>query len=144
MTPVHIITTYLRRIQYIYQDLPTVSFPLVLPTKICSISHLSLASYMPRPSHPPWFYHHNNIWWSVQIMKLIMQYNPASPFKCDIYRVINFAVAVSYVRLQIQTSCNKPTTRQNWVCEISRNDSGICVYRNLGGGGAWSWPLTSL
>jgi hypothetical protein len=38
-----------------------------------SISHLSLACYMPRPSHS-WFHHSNNIWWSVQLMRiLIMQ-----------------------------------------------------------------------
>jgi hypothetical protein len=35
--------------------------------------------YMSRPSHPPWFYHPNNIWWGVQVMKLlIMQSSSAS------------------------------------------------------------------
>jgi hypothetical protein len=31
------------------------------------------------PSHPPWFSHPNNIWWSIYVMKLfIMQSSPAS------------------------------------------------------------------
>jgi hypothetical protein len=39
---------------------------------------LSHACCMPRPSHPPWFHHLNNICWSVQVMKLlIMQSSPA-------------------------------------------------------------------
>jgi hypothetical protein len=34
---------------------------------------------MPHPSHTPWFDHPNNIWWSIQVMKiLIMQSSPAS------------------------------------------------------------------
>jgi hypothetical protein len=33
---------------------------------IC-ISYLFHACYMPHPSHPPWFDHPNNIWWSVQV-----------------------------------------------------------------------------
>jgi hypothetical protein len=32
---------------------------------------------MPRQSHPPWSDHPNNIWWNVQVMKLIMQCFPA-------------------------------------------------------------------
>jgi hypothetical protein len=40
-------------------------------------SYISHASYMTRPSHPPWFDHPNNIWWSVQVTKLlIMQSSP--------------------------------------------------------------------
>jgi hypothetical protein len=30
---------------------------------------------MPRPSHPPWF-HHPNIWWSVDVIKLLIMQNP--------------------------------------------------------------------
>jgi hypothetical protein len=41
-------------------------------------SHLSHARYMPRPSHHPWHYQPNNIWWSVHILTLIMQSSPAS------------------------------------------------------------------
>jgi hypothetical protein len=34
---------------------------------------------MPRPSHPPWRDNPNNIWWSTQVMKLlIMQSYPVS------------------------------------------------------------------
>jgi hypothetical protein len=43
------------------------------------ILHLSDACYMHRTSHSPWFDHYNNIWWSVQVMKLLtMQSSPAS------------------------------------------------------------------
>jgi hypothetical protein len=31
---------------------------------------------MPRPSHLPWFGHPINVWWSVQVMHLIMQFSP--------------------------------------------------------------------
>jgi hypothetical protein len=42
--------------------------------KHCPNVHLSRACYMPRPSHPPWFHHPNNIFRSVQVMQvLIMQ-----------------------------------------------------------------------
>jgi len=54
-------------------------FPSGFLTNFVSISHLSNASYMPRPSCSPWFDHLSNIWWGVQIMKLlIMQSSPAS------------------------------------------------------------------
>jgi len=46
---------------------------------IVCISHLSHLYYMPHSFHPPWFYH-PNIWWSVQVTKLlIMQLSPTSP-----------------------------------------------------------------
>jgi hypothetical protein len=56
------------------------SFPFEFSNQnIIYISHLSHAGYMLHPPHPPWFDHHNNIWWSVQIMNLfIMQSSPAS------------------------------------------------------------------
>jgi len=51
--------------------------------------HLSSlhAYYMHHPSHYPWFHDPNNIWWSLQDMKLlIMQSSPASrhflPLRC--------------------------------------------------------------
>jgi hypothetical protein len=46
--------------------------------KFICISYVSYVCYMPRPSHPPWFDHPNNILWSVQIMKLIMQSSATS------------------------------------------------------------------
>jgi len=46
---------------------------------IVCISHLSHSCCMLCPSHLLWFDHPNNIWWSVQIMKLfIMQLNICS------------------------------------------------------------------
>jgi hypothetical protein len=43
------------------------------------ICHLSLAFYMFIPSNPHWLDHPNNIWWSVQVTKLlIMRSSPAS------------------------------------------------------------------
>jgi hypothetical protein len=33
------------------------------------------------PPHPPWFNHHNNIRWRIQVMKfIIMQFSPLSVF----------------------------------------------------------------
>jgi len=37
------------------------------------VSHFSYACYLPHPSHSPWLDHPNSIWWSVQLMKLIIQ-----------------------------------------------------------------------
>jgi hypothetical protein len=34
---------------------------------------------MTRPSHPPWLDHPNNVWWSMDVMKLLaVQSSPAS------------------------------------------------------------------
>jgi len=46
-------------------------------TKYC-ISHLSHPYYMSRPSQPSWLDHPNNIWWSVQVMKLLIMRSSAS------------------------------------------------------------------
>jgi len=43
---------------------------------IICISHLSYEFYMPRPSHYPWFDYPNNIWWSVDFMKLLTVQSP--------------------------------------------------------------------
>jgi hypothetical protein len=46
---------------------------------IVCIYHLSHPCYMSRPSHTHWIDRPNNIWWRVQVMKLIiMQPSPAS------------------------------------------------------------------
>jgi len=45
-------------------------FPSGFPIKIL---YLFLISTMPHTSHPSWFDQLNNIWWSLQVMKLIMQ-----------------------------------------------------------------------
>jgi hypothetical protein len=35
--------------------------------------------YTLHQSHPPWFDHSDNIWWSIQLKKLLnMQFSPAS------------------------------------------------------------------
>jgi len=38
---------------------------------VCA-SHLFHACYLPRPSRLPWFDHPNNIWWSLQVVKLLI------------------------------------------------------------------------
>jgi hypothetical protein len=42
------------------------------------ISHRSLACYIPLPSHPPLFDHPDNVWWIVQIMKLLIVQSSAA------------------------------------------------------------------
>jgi len=37
------------------------------------ISHSTHACYISRPSHPPWFDNPSNIWWSVQVIKLLIK-----------------------------------------------------------------------
>jgi len=57
----------------------THSFRFSDQNTVC-ISHQPHAYYMTRPFHSPWFHHPNNVWWSVQAMKLlIMQSSPTSP-----------------------------------------------------------------
>jgi hypothetical protein len=36
------------------------------------IFHLCHASHTSRQSHPPWYDHPNNIWWSIKVMRLII------------------------------------------------------------------------
>jgi len=48
------------------------------------ISDLSYTCYMPHQSHPLRFELPNNIWWSIQIMKLlILQFSPAHHLRID-------------------------------------------------------------
>ena len=54
-----------------------VSFPQDSPPKPVCTSPLTHTRYMPRPSHSSRVDHPNNIWWVVQIIKLlIMQFSP--------------------------------------------------------------------
>jgi hypothetical protein len=59
-------------------------FWMVLPFRLSNqrtvcISHIYDACYMSHPSHPPWFDHPDNIWWSVKVIKLlIVQSFPSS------------------------------------------------------------------
>ena len=59
--------------------LPSGLFPSGFPTKTpyAPLLYPPHTCYIPRPSHSSWFYHPNNIWWAVQITKLlIMQFSP--------------------------------------------------------------------
>jgi hypothetical protein len=54
------------------------------------VSDLPHACYITRPSRPSWFNHPNNIYWSLQVMKLlIMQSSPVShnflPLRCNYF-----------------------------------------------------------
>jgi hypothetical protein len=42
------------------------------------VSHSPHACYMTSLSHPPWFYHPNNIWWRVQTVGLFIRFSPTS------------------------------------------------------------------
>jgi len=53
-------------------------FRLSNQNMVC-ISHLIYPCCKPRPSHPPWFDHLNDFWWSIQVMNfLIIQTSSAS------------------------------------------------------------------
>ena len=56
--------------------------------------------HMPRPAHHPCIRHLNNIWWAVEIMKLLsMQFFPCSVFSSllgpDIFLIILFSMTLS-------------------------------------------------
>jgi hypothetical protein len=74
---VHTFPPYLSKISsaLILQSVPVSSaWPFLLRFSdhnfVC-ISHLFRLCYMRRPSHPPWF-DNPSIWWSVQVMKLLI------------------------------------------------------------------------
>jgi hypothetical protein len=83
MNPTHTFSPYfLRSVVILTSHLrlarPSDLFSLSFPKVVC-ISRLSHACYMFQPSRPSWFIHPNNIWWSAQVMKLlIMQSSLAS------------------------------------------------------------------
>jgi hypothetical protein len=56
------------------------------------VSNISRACYMFHPSHPPKFDHPNNIWWIVQVMKLLIM-RPSSAFKKTVRKNPNKWVA---------------------------------------------------
>jgi len=60
-------------------DLTSSLFPSDFPTKILYV-FLIHVYYMPRPSHPHWVVHPNNVWWKAQFMKLLIIL--FSPFSC--------------------------------------------------------------
>jgi len=82
--PVHTFPFYIPKTHsnIVFSSMPTSSvwsLPFRFPTKILYGFLISHECYMHHPSHPPWFDHPNSIWWSVQVMKLlIMYFSPAS------------------------------------------------------------------
>jgi hypothetical protein len=52
---------------------------------------VSHACYMPRPSYPPRFEYSDNIWWSVNFVKLlILQSSPASRHLFQMFSALLF------------------------------------------------------
>jgi hypothetical protein len=82
-TPSHLITlTSIIMLSYhLRLDLPNCLFPSGFLTKILHAFLISpMRSTFPAHLTPPLFYQPNDIWWSAQVMKLlIMQFSPASP-----------------------------------------------------------------
>jgi hypothetical protein len=76
LNPVHICVLYFPKIH------SNILSPIIFtfPDQNCvRISHLSHACYMPRQSYRSWLHHPNNIWWIVQVMKLLVTLSsPAS------------------------------------------------------------------
>jgi hypothetical protein len=77
INPVHILPPYFPKIHsnIILPSIPRTSessLPFKFSNHNVCYSLLSHACYMPLPSHPPWFNHPNNIWWSVQVMELLI------------------------------------------------------------------------
>jgi hypothetical protein len=68
MHPVQTLPSYISKIHsnIIFSSMPGKNFPFCF------------ACYMPLPSHSPWFMHPTNILWSLEIMKIILQFSPAS------------------------------------------------------------------
>jgi hypothetical protein len=132
INPVHTLASYF----------PEINFNIILPSNtqvIQTVSSLqalqpkfhkhfsSHARCMPRPSHPPWFYHLNNIWWRVvHIMKhLIMQFSdllflPLSP-NIVLRRPIFFLQSMKSIFTSMQTT-RAGTVR---LCEFQTGDRTI-------------------
>jgi hypothetical protein len=77
MHPVHKLPPYFANIHATPRS--SESLPSGFPTTILYAFATPHACYMSRPYHPPGPDHPNKIWWSLQVMKLlIMQCSPAS------------------------------------------------------------------
>jgi hypothetical protein len=72
LSSILILSTYLR------PGLPSGPFPSGFPTNILYASSFHHSCYMPFPSDPPWLHHSNYTWRTLQVLKLIMQFSPAS------------------------------------------------------------------
>jgi len=65
-------------------DLPSGLISRVSPQNNCTRFSSPHTCYMPRPSHSSRFYHPNNIWWAVQIIKFLVMF--LSPLLCHLVR----------------------------------------------------------
>jgi hypothetical protein len=65
---------------HLYLGLASGLFPSGFPIKTLYMPLPSPSELMPRPYNSSWFYHPHNIWWGVQIMKLLIM--KCSPIHC--------------------------------------------------------------
>ena len=65
--PSYFLKVHFNITSHLHTGLPSSLFPLGFPTSISSPN----TCYMPRPFRFYWFDHSNNVWWRVQIMKLL-------------------------------------------------------------------------
>jgi len=84
MNPVHNFPTYFIKIysNIIFPSTPRSSewsLPFISSDQnFVIISHLSHACYIPRSSHSSWLDYSNNIWWWVQVMKLLIRHSSSA------------------------------------------------------------------
>jgi hypothetical protein len=84
----------------------------VFRPKLCFISHLSHTCYMHRLSHPLWFDRPNNMWWSAQVVELlIMRSSPASCYFLPL--------RAKYERECIQKFPDWPLERELQIIQLS-------------------------
>jgi hypothetical protein len=97
------------------------SLPLRFSNQITVwISQLSHACYIPRPSHPPWFDHPNNIWWSSSLCSLLQP--PA------ISSLLGPNIFLSTLFSHPQPICVRPSWNK-WNSTDIRSNS--CAQRNI-------------
>lgn len=83
MTPVHTLMFNLRSTLIVSSclclSLPVISFLQVSLLKLC-IAFLFSYICATWPTHPPWVHHHNNIWNTVQLTKLLVVHFPPASY----------------------------------------------------------------
>ena len=65
---------------YLILGSPSDLFPQVSPVTLYCNHAVPHTCYIPQPSQTSWFYHLNNIWWEVQVIKFLIMLS--SPFLC--------------------------------------------------------------